>query len=105
MTSSSTTLRFGLIGAGMIAREHLNGILKHPNARLAAVADINLDAAKALAQMCPEPPPVYADYREMLSAVPLDAVVVCTPPWLHEQLTIDALNAGCNVLCEKPHSL
>ncbi len=89
----------------MIAREHLNGILKHPNAQLVAVADINLDAANALAQMCPEPPKVYADYREMLSVAPLDAAVVCTPPWLHEQMTIDILNAGCHVLCEKPHSL
>lgn len=105
MPSTSQVLRFGLVGAGMIAREHLNGILKHPNAQLAAVADINAAAATTLAQMCPEPPKIYADYHEMLSAASLDAVVVCTPPWLHEQITIDALNAGCNVLCEKPHSM
>jgi predicted dehydrogenase len=101
---SSTKLRIGLIGAGMIAREHLAGILKHPNATLVSVADINAASANELAQLCPEPPRVFTDYKSMLASVPLDAVVVCTPPWLHEEMTIAALEAGVHVLCEKPHS-
>jgi len=45
---------------------------------------------------------MYADWTEMLAKEDLDAVSVCTPNRLHEQPTIDALNAGCHVLCEKP---
>jgi len=44
----------------------------------------------------------YLDYRELLSDPEVDAVVVNTPPRLHEGMTLDALLAGKHVLCEKP---
>jgi len=45
---------------------------------------------------------VFLDYRELLGLHNLDLVVICVPNNLHERMTIDALNAGQNVLCEKP---
>ena len=44
----------------------------------------------------------FADWREMLAKVPLDAVSVCTPNKLHAECAIGAMEAGCAVLCEKP---
>ncbi|MBI2914747.1 MAG: Gfo/Idh/MocA family oxidoreductase [Firmicutes bacterium] len=45
---------------------------------------------------------VYKDYGEMLRSEGLDMVDVCTPPNLHARTAIDALQAGCHVLVEKP---
>lgn len=46
--------------------------------------------------------PGYTDYREMIAREKLDAVVVVTPNFAHAQPTIDALEAGLHVYCEKP---
>ena len=46
-------------------------------------------------------PATYYDYREMLEKEKLDAVVVATPLYAHFQPTMDALDAGCHVFCEK----
>jgi len=48
---------------------------------------------------------VYGDYRAMLDQAGLDAVVVATPDDLHYPMTMDALDAGLHVLCEKPLAL
>ncbi|MBQ8173975.1 MAG: Gfo/Idh/MocA family oxidoreductase [Clostridia bacterium] len=45
---------------------------------------------------------MYTDYRDMLAREQLDVVHICTPHYLHAEMIIDALRAGCNVLCEKP---
>ena len=47
-------------------------------------------------------PRAYSDWKEMLRVEALDAVSVCTPNRLHERAAIDAMKAGCEVLCEKP---
>jgi predicted dehydrogenase len=48
---------------------------------------------------------VYTDYRAMIQAGGLDAVVVSTPDDLHYPMTMRALDAGLHVLCEKPMAL
>jgi predicted dehydrogenase len=46
---------------------------------------------------------VYESHQQMLASEPdVDIVDVCTPPYVHAEISIDALNAGCHVLCEKP---
>ncbi len=46
---------------------------------------------------------MYASHRQLLEdALPIDIVDVCTPPYVHAEISIDALHAGCHVLCEKP---
>lgn len=45
---------------------------------------------------------VYESHRQMLESEPnVDIVDVCTPPYVHAEIGIDALNAGCHVLCAK----
>ena len=46
--------------------------------------------------------PAFADYRRMLAEAKPDVVIVATPPDLHTSICLDAISAGCHIICEKP---
>ena len=94
-------LRYGFIGAGGIAGAHLRDLVRRDDVELVAMADVS-EAAMHRHKEQFGISGMYAEWPEMLAAEQLDAVSVCTPNKLHEQPVIDALNAGCHVLCEKP---
>ena len=94
-------LRYGFIGAGDIAGFHLRDLARRDDVELVAMADICEDAMRRHQQQFGIGG-IYDSWTEMLAKEDLQAVSVCTPNNLHEQPTIDALNAGCHVLCEKP---
>lgn len=102
----SSKVRVGVIGTGMIANlAHIPGYLNIPDeCEIVGVCDPRgeaIDSTKARHEVGK----VYADYKEMLADPTIDAVSVCTPNLAHSQITVDALNAGKNVLCEKPLSM
>lgn len=95
-------IRFGVVGCGRIGSRHAAHIRDNPRAELAAVCDVLGERAKAFA----------AEYGgtaclalEELLALPLDIVSICTPSGMHAEMSIAALAAGVNVLCEKPMAL
>ena len=94
-------LRYGFIGAGGIAGAHLQDLARRDDVDVVAMADISA-AALGRHQERFGIANAYESWPEMLAKEGLEAVSVCTPNRLHEQATIDALNAGCDVLCEKP---
>ena len=99
--SKPTILRVGFIGAGGIAGTHMRYLKEMADVQLVAASDVSaaaLDSVKANHGV----ETVYEDWKAMLAAEKLDAVSVCTPNGLHAPATIDALNAGCHVLVEKP---
>ena len=93
------TLRYGVIGAGVIAPLHLQAIAALDDVEVAGISALDREAAAALAEEagCAS----FADHRELLALEP-DVVVVCTPHPSHPALTIEALEAGAHVLVEKP---
>jgi len=94
-------LRVGVIGCGAIGqRRHLPEYMSNPGVDLVAVTDIKFPRAKKVAEKFGAPQ-AFKNYHDMLK-LDLDAVSVCTPNYLHAQMTIDALKVGCHVLCEKP---
>lgn len=97
-------VRIGVIGCGGIANgKHLPSYKKNPNAELVAFCDIVEErAVKAKADYGTEDCGVYTDYKEMLKKETLDAVLVLTHNSEHCRITVDALEAGKHVLCEKP---
>lgn len=97
-------IRVGLIGCGGIAAGHAQRLLNIPEAELGALCDIDPQAFDRLYKRVPGMPelPTFADYRQMLEAVPLDAVQVLTPHTLHFEQTMDSLKQGLHVLVEKP---
>jgi myo-inositol 2-dehydrogenase / D-chiro-inositol 1-dehydrogenase len=96
------TLNIGLIGAGRIGGIHAANIANRiPNARLAAVADIDLEAAKSVAdEMHVET--AVADYAELLGDEDLQAIVICSATDTHTPIIMDAAAAGKHIFSEKP---
>jgi predicted dehydrogenase len=93
-------VRFGIVGAGAIAQSYAVAFEKTPEVQVAAVADSRADSARALAERfgCPS----FASHGDMIRAVSLDAVLVCTPPDTHPSVCLDFIDRGVAVLCEKP---
>ena len=96
-------LRIGIIGSGGIAQgSHMKGYAAIPDlCEMVATCDVKEETAKEAAERFGIKH-TYTDYNEMLQKEKLDGVSVCTPNKFHKQPTVDALNAGVNVLCEKP---
>jgi predicted dehydrogenase len=93
-------LRVGFIGAGIIAARHLGNLLGFDDVRVIAIADPQLDRARALAERCEGT--AYADLAEMLEREALDAVYICVPPFAHGAPEAAALEHGLPFFVEKP---
>jgi predicted dehydrogenase len=99
-------LGIGVIGAGGISHSHLLAARSSANrdrARVLAIADIDEARANEQAKQYGIDR-VFTDYREMLADDAVQAVCICTPPFLHVEQSAAALRAGKHVLCEKPVS-
>lgn len=91
-----------VIGCGTIARDaHMPSYASNPMAKVKYVVDIKPEAAKALGEKYGIPN-IITDYRDILGDKEVEAVSICTPNDTHAPIAIDFLNAGKNVLCEKP---
>lgn len=99
-------LRVGIIGCGGIANgKHMPSIKKADYADMVVFCDLVEERAqKAKKEFGTEDAKVFTDYKELLKEE-LDAVYVCTPNRAHSFITVDALHAGKNVMCEKPMAL
>lgn len=94
-------LKIGVIGCGSIAKHrHLPEYANNENVEVVAVCDIVEERAWKIADAVGAK--AYTNYKELLANVDVEAVSVCTPNYLHAPISIDALNAGKHVLCEKP---
>lgn len=93
-----------VIGSGDMGARHAQAYSKITDARLCAVADPDRPRAEQLARDL-NIGAVYEDYREALAAERPDLVSVCVPAFLHAEIAMAALEAGCSVLCEKPMAL
>ncbi len=94
-------LRVGVIGTGNIARSHLNAYKNNPDVEIYALCDIDPQHLEKAGKEYGVTR-LYTDRAQMLALPELDAVSVCTWNSAHAVCTIDALNAGKNVICEKP---
>jgi len=92
--------KLGFVGVGWIGRSRLDCIAQHSNAVIAAVFD---PSELAVNQAKTDFPSVNitTSFEEMLR-MDLDGVVIATPSALHEQQTLQALEAGMAVFCQKP---
>jgi len=96
------TLRYGVIGAGMMGCEHIRNVTLIDGAEIVALADPvdrSLDwgeeaAGRALLR--------FADHREMLQEADLDAVIIASPNHTHAAVLDAVFETDVHVLCEKP---
>jgi len=97
----SWPLRFGLIGYGLWGRHHAAAIAAAPGAVLAGIACASQATAAHARQDFPAVP-VDVGYRALLDRADIDAVAVVVPNHLHAEVGVAALEAGKDVLLEKP---
>lgn len=98
-------LALGLVGAGRMGSIHGRLIARAvPQARLAGIVDLNLDAARRLAAEVGDPP-VFASLDELLAGDRVDAILVATSSSGHLAAIRAAAAASRDVLCEKPVAL
>lgn len=101
-------LKIGIIGAGRIGKVHLESISYHvKNATVTAMADpfMNEETEKLIRSHGVSK--VTKDYKDILNDKDIDAVLVCSSTDTHAAISIEAINAGKHVFCEKPvdHSI
>jgi len=98
-------LHLAVIGCGRIGRIHAENLATRvPGARLAGLADVNLDAAQELAASL-HVPRAIRDYHELLADPTVDAVAICTATDTHAQIIEEAAAARKPIFCEKPIDL
>lgn len=95
--------QIGVVGGGAIAQAlHIPGYAASSHCELAAIADPSPERLKEIRGKGWAFRNEYRDYREMLAAEKLDVVSVCTPNKFHAEVAIAALEAGADLLLEKP---
>ena len=97
---SDGKLRVGLVGLGMMGRNHLRVVSTHPDTILAAVAD--LDAVALEAATAQTGATGFADPITMIREADIEAVVIAAPTTAHVPLALAAIERGLPVLVEKP---
>ena len=95
-----TPLMAGIIGGGWVARRHVPAIDAAEGVELVAVCDADFSRAEAIA--APRRARAYRNWETMLERERLDVLWVCTPPLLHREPTVAALERGIHVYLEKP---
>jgi len=97
-------LRLAFIGCGGISEMHLRVLEKFPDVEVVAGVDTNPDRLKVTEEKY-KIPKLFKDWKKMLKEVRPDAVNICTPNGVHSAPAIDAANAGCHVMVEKPMAM
>ncbi len=100
-------VKVAIIGCGGIANgKHMPALKNQNDVQMVAFCDIILERAEKAAKEYGTPDAkVYEDYKELLLDPEIDAVHVCTPNRSHSFITVDALEAGKHVMCEKPMAI
>jgi myo-inositol 2-dehydrogenase/D-chiro-inositol 1-dehydrogenase len=97
-------VRIGVIGAGLISTYHLDGLAA------AGGADVRVLAARSTARAGPLArrygiPDVATDWRAVLDRADIDAVLIATPDATHEEIALEAAQAGKAILLQKPMAM
>ena len=97
-------MNLGIVGAGMIVKDFLSFTHELPEIKLEAIVARNIENLKNL-QNIYNIKQIYTDLDECLSSPSIDTIYVAVPNNLHYSVAKKALEAGKNVICEKPFTL
>lgn len=97
-------IRVGVLGNGFARQVVLPCLRRVEGVVLAGIASPDIDRARETAAAFGIEG-AWRDHREMIDLSSPDLVVIATPPHRHSEMAIDAIRAGCHVLCEKPTAL
>lgn len=97
-------IKVAIVGTGSISQEHIKGYLQFPDrCKIIALVDIYPEKAEEKKQKYNLlDADVYDDHKKILDRKDIDLIDICTPPYVHAEIAINSLNAGKNVMGEKP---
>ena len=99
-------MKYALIGCGRISPNHIKAAMNN-GLDIVAICDINptnMQDKKAKFEL-PDSVNLYTDYNQMINAEKPELVAIATESGKHAAIAIDCINAGCNVIIEKPIAL
>lgn len=97
--SEKKTIRFGVVGCGLMGQRHADVLRATPGASVTATADHTPELARKAAG---EEGRIFETYEEMIDSGLIDAVVLCLPSSIHADYGIMAARKGLHVVTEKP---
>lgn len=98
--SRDAKVRVAIIGCGQMGRWHLDCYKSDPRVEIVGLVDTSFDRAERFARETGGRS--FRSAAELIKHQPLDAASLCTVPSTHRDIALELLNAGVNVLCEKP---
>ncbi len=100
---ANSKIKVGIIGAGRMGITHYSIINSHPDIEVVAVAESSSVINSLLEKYLKVE--TYKDYRRLLEKSKPDALLVCTPPFLNDEILRAAASKGIHVFVEKPYTL
>jgi predicted dehydrogenase len=97
-------LKLAIVGTGSRGQYHMQNLLKIPHVDVTALCDNFEPHLRQATAICPQAK-TYTDYRKVLDLKNINAILIATPLDMHAPITIDALQAGKHVFCEKSMAL
>jgi len=101
-------MKYALIGCGRISPNHITAAMAN-NVEIAAVCDVLPENMERILELVPEEQRAqvkrYTDYRQMLAEVSPDLAAIATESGRHAAIALDCIDAGCNIIVEKPIAL
>ncbi len=99
--SASQTYNVAVIGAGAIGLNHIESFQKHPDARVVALAEVSPERGREAADKFGIAE-LVTDYKQLLARDDIHVVSIALPNYLHAPVGLEALQAGKNVMIDKP---
>jgi predicted dehydrogenase len=101
------TVKVGIIGCGVIANgKHMPSLSKLDNVQMAAFCDLEIERAEEAARKYGvQGAKVFTNYKDLLAMDDIEVVHVLTPNSSHAPISIDVLESGKHVMCEKPMAI
>lgn len=98
---SKSTFNVAVIGAGAIGHDHIKSFQSHPAAKVVALAEVSPERGREAADKF-DIPELVTDYKTLLAHDDIDVISIALPNYLHAPVGLEALQAGKNVMIDKP---